>query len=97
LKEAQTSKTSGFYSKLKKAVDELKVELQKLDPEPLEALEEESKDSGEQKGKEKEESKTKEEKKTKKHQHKHKKHETIAQDTEDYASYSSDEEPSMTD
>eukprot|EP01114_Cavostelium_apophysatum_P004652 TRINITY_DN1498_c0_g2_i1.p1 TRINITY_DN1498_c0_g2~~TRINITY_DN1498_c0_g2_i1.p1 ORF type:complete len:1661 (-),score=558.77 TRINITY_DN1498_c0_g2_i1:26-5008(-) len=37
LKEAVTSKTAGFFIKLKKAVDDLKVELQKLDPEPLDA------------------------------------------------------------
>jgi len=47
LKEAQTSKTTGFYQKLKKAVDELKVELQKLDPTPLENIEEEKKEEKE--------------------------------------------------
>src|SRR5690242_17577776 len=32
LKEAQSSKQTGYFSKMKKAVEELKTELQKLDP-----------------------------------------------------------------
>jgi hypothetical protein len=66
LKEAQTSKTAGFYQKLKKAVEELKTELQSLDPEPLENFEEEQKEEKkEDKGKEKEEAKKKEKEKEK--------------------------------